>query len=134
MEYWEKIVRLYFHGPSMKALSVKSSKDAARLLLKDWPTTDGRSYRRAVLSCSAAVQGRAPQDLAQWAFIVAAMEAAMSYEIVDRFDSEIADVCRQLLAEEGALMQQIEAPPDRPPDIRQPFWWPKRSISVRSAR
>ena len=133
MEYWEKIVLLHPKGSAAKALSVKNSKDAATVLLKGWPTKNGKSYRRAVLSCSAAIHGRVPQDLAQWSFIVAAMEAAISYEIIDPFDSEIAAICRELLEEEKAL-DKVEKAASESDDIKPLFWWPKRPVSGPSAR
>lgn len=133
MQYWEKIVLLRLNGSAAKALSIKNSKDAATVLLKAWPTKSGKSYRRAVLSCSAAIHGRVPQDLAQWAFIVAAMEAAISYEIVDPFDSEIAAICQELLDEEDSL-GMVEVAPDESGDLKPLFWWPKRRASGPSPR
>lgn len=133
MEDWEKIVLLRLNNSTAKAVAVKSSKDAARVLLKSWPMKEGKSYRRAVLNCSAAVHGRVPQDLAQWSFIVAAMEAAISHEIVDRLDTEIADICRQLLAEEMTLQEPTPSAASASV-ATQPFWWPKRQASVPSAR
>ncbi|MGV3552254.1 DUF982 domain-containing protein [Rhizobium sp.] len=133
MEYWEKIVLLRLNGSAAKALSIRNSRDAAKVLLKAWPVKSGKSYRRAVLSCSAAIHGRVPQDLAQWAFIVAAMEAAISYEIIDPFDSEIAAICRELLEEDGPL-EEVELATDDAEEIRPLFWWPKRQVSGPSAR
>lgn len=133
MEYWEKIVLLRPNGSAAKALSVKNSTDAATVLLKAWPTKSGKSYRRAVLSCSAAIHGRVPQDVAQWAFIVAAMEAAISYEIVDPFDSEIAAICRELLDEQEVL-DKVEDAAEDSDGVKPLFWWPKRQASGPSAR
>jgi hypothetical protein len=133
MDYWEKIVVLRMNDTAPKRLAIKNSRDAARVLLKSWPTKEGMSYRRAVLNCSAAVHGRVPQDLAQWSFIVAAMEATLSYEIIDRLDTEIADVCQQLLAED-MLLQEPTAPADKMAGSKPPFWWPKRQASGPSAQ
>jgi hypothetical protein len=133
MEYWENIVLLRPDRSEARALAVKNSKDAARVLLKAWPNSEGRSYRRAVLNCSAAIHGKVPQDLAQWSFIVAAMEAAISYEIVDRFDAEIAAVCRELI-DENAPAQWTEASDFEEKAAMPPFWWPKRPASVPSAQ
>jgi hypothetical protein len=133
MEYWEKIVLLHPNGPSTKALSIQNSKDAARILLKAWPSEGGKSYRRAVLNCSAAVHGRVPSDLAQWSFVVALMEAAISYEITDRLDAEIGAVCRELMIEDASLYQD-DASTAEDGDVTQPFWWPKRQASGPSAR
>ena len=133
MEYWEKIVLLRLDGSTGKALSIESSKDAARVLLTGWPNKAGESYRRAVLSCSAAVHGRVPQDLAQWSFIVALMEAAISYEITDRLDAEIGAVCRESMGED-APQEDGDASKEEKPAVRQPFWWSKRQASGPSAR
>lgn len=132
MEYWEKIVVLRLNDRSQTALSINDTKDAARVLLKGWPATKGKSYRRAILSCSAALHGRAPQDAAQWAFVVAAMEAAITFELIDRFDIEIAAVCRELLAEE--MPQEPSAPAVERDGPMPPFWWPKPQASAPSAR
>lgn len=140
MEYWEKIVILQLGGNPARSLSIRSSKDAARVLLKAWPVNEGKCYRRAVLSCSAAMHGRVPQDLAQWAFIVAAMEAALSFEIIDPFDQEIAAVCREMLGDielpdgDGDSRECVEPPIQIQDDLTRPFWWPKRKASGRSAR
>lgn len=133
MEYWEKIVLLHPNGPSAKALSIKNSTDAARILLKAWPNKGGKSYRRAVLNCSAAVHGRVPPDLAQWSFIVALMEAAISYEITDRLDAEIGAVCRELM-DEDAPLDHDDASTDEEDGVMPPFWWPKRQASGPSAQ
>ena len=133
MEYLEKIVLLHPNGSSAKALSIENSRDAARVLLKAWPNTGGKSYRRAVLNCSAAVHGRAPQDLAQWSFVVALMEAAISYEITDRLDAEIGAVCRELMIEDASLYED-DASMTGGSGVMPPFWWPKRQASGPSAQ
>ena len=133
MDYWDKTIILRFDEKNSKALPIKDAKDAARVLLKSWPVMQGNSYRRAILNCSAALHGRAPQDAAQWAFIVAAMEAAIAFEIVDRFETEIGAVCMEMLAEEMPP-QQYSAPAV---DMRDPtplFWWPRRQASGRLAQ
>jgi len=133
MDYWENIVLLRPDRSAARALAVKNSRDAARVLLKAWPNSEGKSYRRAVLNCSAAIHGKVPQDLAQWSFIVAAMEAAISYEIVDRFDAEIGAVCRKLM-DENAPAEWTEASDIDDRGVTPPFWWPKRPASVPSAQ
>lgn len=133
MKNWEKIVVLHPFGENEPALRVNDAKTAARILLQGWPVQHGRSYRRAILACSAAIHGKVPQDTAQWAFVVAAMEAVISYEIIDWFDTEIAMACRELLAEDvppqAAAASVIERNGAMPP-----FWWPKRQASGQSAR
>ena len=133
MEYWEKIIILHLHGSGSRAFSIRNSRDAATVLLKAWPLKSGKSYRRAVLSCSAAIHGRVPQDMAQWAFIVAAMEAAIPHEIIDPFDREIAAVCLELLCEEASA-DTAEPASSESDDVTRPFWWPKRQASGPSAR
>jgi len=124
MKIWDKIVILHPEDQNNEAMEINDSKEAARVLLNSWPAAQGKSYRRAVLSCSAAVDGRVPQETAQWAFIVAIMEAAIPYEIIDRLDAEIGAVCRELLGDESF--------PTRLPKVTSVetsspvFWWPKR--------
>jgi hypothetical protein len=132
MEYWDKIVIIQIKEPTPRSISIKDSKAAARLLLSRWPSRDGKSYRRAVLNCSAALRGQGPGDVAQWSFIVAAMEAAIPYEIVDRFDMEIAEVCKELLENEEMLNGPAATAIDKD-GAMQPFWWAPRSTSGPSA-
>ena len=133
MEYWDKIVVIHLREPRPRSLPIKDSKDAARLLLSRWPLREGRSYRRAVLNCSAALRGQGPSDVAQWSFVVAAMEAAIPYEIVDRLDTEIAAVCKELLENEDMLPERTNPTLDRDGSI-PPFWWPPPPAPGRSIR
>ena len=133
MEYWDKIVVLHLKEQGSRSLSVKDSKHAAWLLLNWWPDKRGKSYRRAVLNCSAALRGQGPNDIAQWSFVVAAMEAAISYEVMDRFDTEIAAICRELLEDEEMLREQ-STPATGEGGVMQPFWWPRRQVSGPPAR
>ena len=133
MEYWDKIVVLHLREPRPHSLSIKDSKDAAWLLLNRWPEKQGKSYRRAVLNCSAALRGQGPSDVAQWSFVVAAMEAAISYEIIDRLNSEIAAICRELLEDEEMRRELSAATVDIDRTTR-PFWWPRPQASGPSAR
>jgi len=131
MEYWDKIVVLHLETPRPRSLSIRDSKDAARLLLSRWPLREGSSYRRAVLNCSAALRGQGPSDVAQWSFVVAAMEAAIPYEIVDRLDAEIAAVCKELLENED--VREEPAPKHEKDGGMRPFWWSRPSASGPSA-
>jgi hypothetical protein len=133
MEYWDKIVVIHLKGPSPRSLSIKDSKAAARLLLLRWPLRDGKSYRRAILNCSAALRGQGPSDVAQWSFVVAAMEAAIPYEIMDRLDMEIAAVCKELLENEDMPQQAAASAIDRDGAMR-PFWWSPPTASGQSVR
>ena len=132
MKNWEKIVILHPLDDKKAALAVNDAKTAAKALLQAWPTRNGKSYRRAVLSCSAAVHEKIPQDTAQWAFIVATMEAGISYEIIDRLDSEIAAVCREMFEEEMHFGPVADNDADE--ETIQPFWWPSPRASSPSAR
>ena len=128
MKIWDKIVILRPNEKNKRAIKVSDSKEAARVLLTAWPAAQGKSYRRAVLTCSAAVGDRVPQDTAQWAFIVAVMEAAIPYEIIDRLDLEIGAVCRELLEDEAPALPSLPALVSVAADAPTPiFWWPKRS-------
>lgn len=133
MEYWDKIIVIHLGEPKPRSLPIKDSKDAARLLLMRWPLMEGKSYRRAILNCSAALRGHGPSDVAQWSFVVAAMEAAIPYEIVDRLDAEIAAVCKELLENED-MPPEMTAPAIDGDGSIQPFWWPPPSAPGRSAR
>lgn len=124
MKIWGKIVILHPEDENNERIEINDSKEAARVLLNSWPAVQGRSYRRAVLNCSAAVDGRVPQDTAQWAFIVAVMEAAIPYAILDRLDAEIGAVCRKMLDDDASprtFAVPVEAAAPTPI-----FWWPKR--------
>lgn len=124
MKIWDKIVILRPNEKNKGTIRVNDSKEAARVLLTSWPASQGKSYRRAVLSCSADIDGRVPQDMAQWAFIVAVMEAAIPYEIIDRLDSEIGAVCWELLGDEATVLTVVgPVVSDVPLPI---FRWPKR--------
>lgn len=133
MEYWDKIVVIHIREPRPRSLPIKDSKDAARLLLSRWPSREGRSYRRAILNCSAALRGHGPSDVAQWSFVVAAMEAAIPYEIVDRLDAEIAAVCKELLESED-MLTEISGSAIDGDSSTQPFWWPSSPVAGRSMR
>lgn len=124
MKIWDKMVILRPNGGSKDAIAVSDSKEAARALLNCWPAAQGKSYRRAVVTCSAAVDGRVPQETAQWAFIVAVMEAAIPYEIVDRLDAEIGAVCMKLLGDESIQPRMAKVTGDE--NSSPAFWWPKR--------
>ena len=134
MKNWEKIVILHPSGDDGPALAINDVKAAARILLQDWPARDGKSYRRAVLACSAAIHGKVPQDTAQWAFVVAAMEAVIPHEIVDWFDTEIAAACREMFGESAPPPAVAAAPVVKRDRVMPPFWWPKRPASGQSAR
>lgn len=102
MNDWDKIIVLKLRHPKPRKLPVRDVKDAARLLLGKWPVKQGKSYRQAVLNCSAAIKGSLSQETAQWSFMAAAIEAAIPFEVQDRFETEIAAVCDAIFHEESA--------------------------------
>ena len=131
MEDWDKIIVLQLKDPKPQALPVRDVKDAARILLGGWPRKQGRGYRQAVISCSAALKGSASQETAQWSFMAAATEAAIPFEVKDRFETEIAAVCDAIFEEEsvafGATISDL--------DGLMPLFWPTRPpASGQSAR
>lgn len=129
MKIWDKMVILRPNDGSNETMEINDSKEAARVLLTAWPAAQGKSYRRAVMSCSAAVDGRVPQEAAQWAFIVAIMEAAIPYEVIDRLDAEIGAVCLKLLEEDAPVIKMTGTISK---DVRPPtFWWPKQGEHLR---
>jgi hypothetical protein len=68
------------------------------------------------------------------------MEAAIPFEIKDRLEMEIAEICQALLAEEGVTSEALPKAsfPSlaiRPSDMQVPsFWWPKPQTNGRQAR
>ena len=140
MIYWEKTIILRLQSPVFFTVSIVNAKSAAKLLLNQWPEKTGRSYRRAVINCLGAIRGQVSQEAAQWAFTVAVMEAAIPFEIKDRLEMEIAEICQALLSEEGV---STEASPKstypgqvlQGKDVQAPiFWWPKPQAGGQSVR
>ncbi|MER8524191.1 DUF982 domain-containing protein [Mesorhizobium sp. M0598] len=54
---------------------VASVSDAAEVLLRDWPTPEGKSRLAAIEACLAVIRGEKPPRIARQAFIAAAKEA-----------------------------------------------------------
>jgi len=119
MEDWDKIIVLQIKHPKPRKLPVRDVKDAARLLLGKWPSKQGKSYRQAVLSCSAAIKGSLSQEMAQWSFMAAATEAAIPFEVQDRFEIEIAAVCDAIFQEESVTFEPAVPGLD---GAMPPFW------------
>ncbi|UVC07857.1 DUF982 domain-containing protein [Rhizobium sp. TH2] len=84
----------------------------------------GTGYRQAVLSCSAALKGSASQEAAQSSFMAAATEAAIPFEVKDRFETEIAAVCDAIFEEESIAFAPAAPLPDL--DGAMPPFWPTR--------
>jgi hypothetical protein len=133
MEDWDKIIVLQLKDPKPQALPVRDVKDAARILLGKWPRKQGTGYRQAVLSCSAAIKGRASQEAAQSSFMAAAREAAISFEVKDRFESEIAAVCDAIFQEESIAFA-LAAPLSDLDGPTLPFWQTRPPASGQLAR
>ncbi|CAN7684048.1 DUF982 domain-containing protein [Rhizobium sp. LjRoot254] len=133
MEDWDKIIVLQLKDPKQQTLPVRDVKDAARILLGKWPRKQGTGYRQAVLSCSAALKGSASQETAQSSFMAAAMEAAIPFEVKDRFETEIAAVCDAIFQEESTAFA-LAAPLSDLDGPTLPFWQKPLPTSGRLAR
>jgi hypothetical protein len=131
MEDWDKIIVLQLKDPKPQALPVRDVKDAARILLGGWPRKQGTGYRQAVLSCSAALKGSASQETAQSSFMAAATEAAIPFEVKDRFETEIAAVCDAIFREES--IEFARSAPDLGVST-PPFWQTHPPASGQLAR
>ena len=57
--------------------TVTSARQAAEMLLFDWPITHGRKYSKAQLECLRAMEGKGDIDKARSAFLDAAEEAGL---------------------------------------------------------
>ena len=131
MEDWDKIIVLQLKDPKPQTLPVRDVKDAARILLGGWPQKQGTGYRQAVISCSAALKGSASQETAQWSFMAAATEAAIPFEVKDRFEREIAAVCDAIFEEESIA---LSAPIPGLDGTTPPFWPTRPPASGQLAR
>lgn len=54
---------------------VTSTRDAAAILLKDWPLADSAKRARAMEACLSVIRGEKPPSVARRAFVAAAREA-----------------------------------------------------------
>lgn len=133
MEDWDKIIVLQLKDPKPQTLPVRDVKDAARILLGRWPRKQGTGYRQAVISCSAALKGIASQETAQWSFMAAAIEAAIPFEVKDRFETEIAAVCDAIFEEES-IAYALAAPLPGLNGPTPPFWQTHPPASGQLAR
>jgi hypothetical protein len=133
MEDWDKIIVLQLKDPKPQTLPVRDLKDAARILLGKWPRKQGTGYRQAILSCSAAIRGRASQEAAQSSFMAAATEAAIPFEVKDRLETEIAAVCDAIFEEESIAFE-LAARRSDPARPTLPFWQTHPPVSGPSAR
>lgn len=64
-------------------LFVEDVGDARKLLLERFPDPDGPSFKRALSACDACLLGSSSGATARIMFIVAAMEAAYPFEVIE---------------------------------------------------
>lgn len=74
---WKREVQLDMLGRGKNFRSVKSTEDAANVLLNLWPRERGKYLQKARLACLHALEGEIPADEAREAFIAAAEEAKL---------------------------------------------------------
>lgn len=56
---------------------VASTAEAAHILVTQWPVRTGRAYRKARVTCLAALEGKQKPQAARQAFLKAAQEAGV---------------------------------------------------------
>lgn len=78
---WELGVRLDMPEGSQFVLN---TVQAANVLLIDWPERTSKAYRRAAQVCMSVLSDALPARLAQEAFILAAIHAAIPISLVER--------------------------------------------------
>jgi hypothetical protein len=98
---WDKTVAIAY---GEERVIVRTVSAAMQLLTERWPDTSGPSYRRALSNCQAAIADEGLGRAARVAFVVAAMEAGLRFEVFEDelgvLDVEIASVAQQLAKEE----------------------------------
>ncbi|MDB5524477.1 MAG: hypothetical protein JWM58_2240 [Rhizobium sp.] len=98
---WNRAVTIEMGGESRVVARVASTREAAYLLLQDWPKKSGYYYHRAIVGCTMALKGKLTDEDARFYLTDAATDALMPYVIslgpayLDAFDAEIAEVCDQ---------------------------------------
>lgn len=102
-DQWERIIKISLG--SGRPCRLESTRDAARILLNDWPRTSGTAYRSAVIDCARAIRGDVAHDAIPMKLANAAYEAGLDWQFVynDRaaqFESEIAQVCVEIMHED----------------------------------
>ena len=71
---WHESVLLELNN-RQDVISVSSSREAADLLLNNWPKKRGPSYKLAVMTCLDSFRGKQPPELVRQDLIAAAIEA-----------------------------------------------------------
>ena len=72
---WKREVQLDMLGHRKNFRRVRSTEDAAEVLLNIWPRDRGKFLQKARLACLHALEGEIPAEEARAAFIAAADEA-----------------------------------------------------------
>jgi hypothetical protein len=108
---WTKVVYIEIAGDKREYVRISNTREAARCLLEKWPAKDSRSYKHAVVGCSRALKGYISDDMARLFLVEAAKAAKFPYVVnprvtnFEKFEMEIGDVARQLIAAEQVLSQ-----------------------------
>lgn len=75
---WGKTILIYLGG---RLRPVNSAHDAIDVLFSDWPRWEGPAYFSAFDACGRAERGESTEELARSAFILAAIEAGLYFEL-----------------------------------------------------
>jgi hypothetical protein len=98
---WDKTIALTLDGERVVVGTVET---AVQLLTERWPDTSGPSYRRALANSQAALTDKSMGRSARVAFVVAAMEAGLRFEVFEDelglLDVEIASIAQQIANED----------------------------------
>jgi hypothetical protein len=73
---WKTGVTLALEGTDTFT-TIATTQAASWALIEDWPLEDGPALDRALLICSAVMEGKKPAEEARAAFIAAAKEAGL---------------------------------------------------------
>jgi hypothetical protein len=112
---WNRAVTIEFGGERHIVKRIDNTKQAAICLLREWPRKKGYYYHRAIRGCTMALKGKLADEDARFYLIDAAADAHLRYTVsigpavLDKFDSEIAAVCDELVFEISADNFQPEA-------------------------
>jgi hypothetical protein len=108
---WTKVVYIEIAGDKREYVRISNTREAALCLLEKWPAKDSRSYKHAVVGCSRALKGYISDDMARLFLVEAAKAAKFPYVVnprannFEKFEMEIGDVARQLIAAEQVFLQ-----------------------------
>jgi hypothetical protein len=102
---WNRAVTIEIGGEKRVVKRIDNTKQAAICLLREWPRKKGYYYHRAIRGCTMALRGKLADEDARFYLIDAAADAHLRYTVsigpavLDKFDSEIAAVCDELVFE-----------------------------------